>query len=249
MTNDTDSFFGEMYGKETGCAKGKAGSMHMSAPEKNFIATSAVVGTTIPVAVGSGMAAQYRKSNEISAVFFGDGSVEEGVFWESLNFASLKKLNVLFICEDNELAIHTHKRERQGFKTLLKVADAFHCHIGEGQGSDLTSVVQTARQVVAQMAADPKPGFIYLPYFRFLEHVGPKDDFGAGYRSKPEVEAFKAHDPILKFEKEILQNDLASPQELDQIKQSLKTQINASVAKAQKAPFAAPEELFNDVLI
>src|SRR3989338_5288085 len=119
MTEDTDGFFGELYGKVNGPGKGKAGSMHLSFPERDFIATSAVVGTTIPVAVGAALANAYRKSNDVVTFFFGDGAVEEGVFWESLNFACLKNLRVLFVCEDNGLAIHTPAKERQGFQSIL----------------------------------------------------------------------------------------------------------------------------------
>ena len=113
LTEDTDRLFGELYGKLTGTAKGKAGSMHLAAPAEGLLATSAVVGTTIPVAVGVALANQYRQSDGLVVSFFGDGAVEEGVFWESLNFACLKKLRLLFVCEDNGLAIHTPTDQRQ----------------------------------------------------------------------------------------------------------------------------------------
>ena len=118
LTDDTDGFFAELYGKVSGCAQGLAGSMHLTSPEKGLFLTSAVVGTTIPVAVGAAFANQYKKNENFTAVFFGDGAVEEGVFWESLNFACLHQLRVLFICEDNDLAIHAFGSDRKGFRSF-----------------------------------------------------------------------------------------------------------------------------------
>ena len=246
MTENTDQFFGEMYGKVTGIAKGKAGSMHLSSPDDGFIATSAVVGTTIPLAVGAALANQYKKSNEIVAVFFGDGAVEEGVFWESLNFASLRKLRILFVCEDNDLAIHSLSKDRRGFSSLEKVAEAFDCHIGSADGSDMMEVIRTTRSVVRKITERPKPGLLRFSYFRFLEHVGPQEDFKFNYRAKPSERELLQRDPLLRFKK-ILCTDGCSPQELKEIQTRNRERVNESVRKAKEAPFAAPQELYEDV--
>lgn len=246
VTENTDEFFGEMYGKVKGVAKGKAGSMHLSSPEHGFVATSAVVGTTIPLAVGAALANAYRKSKEIVAVFFGDGAVEEGVFWESLNFASLKKLPVLFICEDNGLAIHTAAKDRQGFLSIQKAASSFDCHVGGGDGSNVQEVVETTRRLLKQMLEFPKPGFLHFTYHRFLEHVGPREDYDAGYRKCPSREELEKRDPALQFEKLLCQNG-CTPEELESIREALRTQINQSVVAAQQSPFPPPEELYADV--
>ncbi|MDO8526151.1 MAG: thiamine pyrophosphate-dependent dehydrogenase E1 component subunit alpha [Deltaproteobacteria bacterium] len=246
MTEDTDGFFGELYGKASGPGKGKAGSMHISAPEKGFIATSAVVGTTVPLAVGRAFANAYKKSDELVTVYFGDGAVEEGAFWESLNFACLKRLKVLFICEDNELAIHTASTARQGFTSITEAAGAFKCHVAKENGCDVQKVVQTTRDIVKKMKEDPKPAFLHFDYFRFLEHVGPREDFDAGYREKPHSTFFEAKDPVPLFEKDLLQSG-CTRDELDGIKKNILTKINNSVVTAQQAPFPLPEELFTDI--
>lgn len=246
VTQNTDAFFGEMYGKVMGVAKGKAGSMHLSSPEHGFVATSAVVGTTIPLAVGAALANSYRKLGDIVTIFFGDGAVEEGVFWESLNFASLKNLRVLFVCEDNGLAIHTPPKDRQGFVSIQKAAQVFNCHVGGGDGSNLHEVVKTTRHILKQMAEIPRPGFLHFTYYRFLEHVGPREDFDAGYRKRPSKEELRERDPVLQFERAACHNGL-KPQELENIKKEVMGKIDQSVLAAQRAPFPSAGELHTDV--
>lgn len=246
ITEDTDSFFGELYGKLHGAAKGKAGSMHLSAPQKGFVATSAVVGTTIPLALGAALANAYRKNDDWVAVFFGDGAKEEGVFWESINFAALKNLRILFVCEDNDLAIHTAKEQRQGFSSITKICEQFHLHVGENDGSDVVDVVEETRKVLNQMAQKPGPGFLQFSYYRFLEHVGPKEDFSAGYRPKLSASALEGLDPVLKFEKFLCQNGNVAL-DLEKIKSQVGEKINQSVLKARQLDFPSPEELFTDV--
>ncbi|MDP3723065.1 MAG: thiamine pyrophosphate-dependent dehydrogenase E1 component subunit alpha [Candidatus Omnitrophota bacterium] len=246
VTEDTDRFFAELYGKATGPGKGKAGSMHLASPAHGLMATSAVVGTTIPVAVGAALANAYRGSDELVAVFFGDGAVEEGVLWESLNFASLRRLRILFVCEDNDLAIHTPAKDRQGFRSIPEAVRGFKCHVMSVDGSDVMSVIDATRQLLTRMAQDPQPGFLHATYFRFLEHVGPKEDFDAGYRRRPTVEERERLDPIARFAQAIGQHGI-SPSDLAGVRAAVDAQIDASVRAAQAAPFAAAGELLTDV--
>ena len=120
-TSETNRFFAEMYGKATGVARGKAGSMHLSSFEHGLLCSSAIVASSIPVALGVAFANKYKNRNKKVVVFFGDGAVDEGSFWESVNFAGLKKLPLLFVCEDNGLAVHTRREDRQGYSSINKV--------------------------------------------------------------------------------------------------------------------------------
>jgi pyruvate dehydrogenase E1 component alpha subunit len=244
---DTDGFFGEMYGKVNGCGKGKAGSMHMSCPEDGLIATSAVVATTIPVAAGAALSAQYQGSNKMACVIFGDGAVEEGVFFETLNFASLKKLPLLFVCEDNELAIHSAKHERKGFHSYKDLAKLYDLEFAEGDGTDVTDVALKTRDVVARMKKSGKPGLVHYNWFRFLEHVGPLEDFDKGYRKKPDDMAAK-WDPLPKIHAAALKGGV-SAEKLKKIETDFLKQIEISVAKAKAASFPPPAELFTDVFV
>lgn len=244
-SNDTDSFFGEMYGKENGCGKGKAGSMHMAAPEHGLIATSAVVATTIPVAAGAALAAQYAGNGKIAVVQFGDGAVEEGAFYETMNFASLKKLPLLMVCEDNELAIHSTRAERKGFKFFSEMAKTFDFEFADGDGSDATDVYTKTKDVLARMKASGKPGFLHFNYFRFLEHVGPLEDFDKGYRAKP-ADMNEKWDPVPKLYRKCLEGGVTE-QRLKEIEEKILARIDASVKLAKATPFPHPKELFTDV--
>ena len=248
LTGDLDGFFGELYGKVTGAAKGKAGSMHLASPRHGLMATSAVVGTTIPLAVGAALAHQYRGEPHLTVSFFGDGAVEEGVFWESVNFACLKRLRLLFVCEDNGLAIHTPASERQGFRSIPDALQGFRCHVASGDGSDLRGVVAATARLLERMEQEPCPGFLHLRYFRFLEHVGPLEDFNAGYRQQPSTEEQARLDPVRRFERALLEEGVAK-QALERVQESVDEQVARSVQAARQAPFASPVELSADVWV
>lgn len=245
-TDDTDKFFAELYGKVTGSARGKAGSMHLAEPEKRMMLTSAVVGTTIPVAVGAALTNKFLKNQKVVAAFFGDGAINEGVFWESLNFACLKKLPVLFICEDNNFAIHSALGERVGFKSIGDVVSRFYCHVAESRTTDVFEIYRITREMIKKMKQTGRPGFLHLKYYRYLEHVGVDEDFHFGYRSRQEFLKWKRVDPISIARKYLLrsrvkESDIIALEKIvDQI-------LTASINKARKASYPKDMELFLDI--
>ncbi|MBI4430179.1 MAG: thiamine pyrophosphate-dependent dehydrogenase E1 component subunit alpha [Candidatus Omnitrophica bacterium] len=246
VTENTDRFFGELYGRVTGCASGLAGSMHLTAPESGLFLTSAVVGTTIPPAVGASFADWYRNSGNYTAVFFGDGALEEGAFWESLNFACLKKLRILFVCENNELAIHAHVRDRQSSRSALSTVSAFDCHAAEAPGHLPQRIMGAARSVIEKMAGDPKPAFLSFDYFRYLEHVGVHEDFAAGYRSRPDEKTLREKDPLTHAGIWARSQGLGE-EEITNVNRTVDAQIKQSIEKAKSAPFPSPSMLFEHV--
>lgn len=246
-TGDLDGFFAELFGKAAGAGKGKAGSMHLCRPERGLIATSAVVATTIPLAVGAAFANAYRKDSTPVAVFFGDGAVEEGVFWESVNFACLHRLGILFICEDNGLAIHTPASERKGYRSLIEVLQGFRCTVASADGSDVTTVVEVTHGILSRMKQDRQPGCLHLPYYRLLEHVGVQEDFSAGYRSRPSLDEWKEADPVERLRAELIALGYPSI-ELEAVQTAIDHDIAASVARARAAPYPPAEALYQDVL-
>ncbi|MFA4872395.1 MAG: thiamine pyrophosphate-dependent dehydrogenase E1 component subunit alpha [Patescibacteria group bacterium] len=244
-TMETDAFFCELYGKATGTQKGKAGSMHIASPEHGLVATSAVVGTTIPMAVGSALAQQYLATGRITAVFFGDGATDEGVFWESINFACLKKLPILFICEDNDLAIHTSTEERHGYRSITDIVRQFDCNAYANETTDVQQIYQTTTQAIAQLRSDQRPAFLHFKYYRYYEHVGMYTDFHAGYRSEEIYKQWKARDPL-----ELQRTKLFSQGMNDDLKryeESVQQQLTESVRKAKIASFPDPQELYSDI--
>jgi pyruvate dehydrogenase E1 component alpha subunit len=246
VTRETRKFFAELYGKRTGTGSGKAGSMHLCSPEHGLIATSGIVAGTISPAVGAGFASKYLGSGELSVVLIGDAAVEEGEFDESLNFACLHKLPVLFICEDNDLSIHVFAEERRGFTSIANKARAYDCHVFEGDGTDVLEVMEVTQKAIARMTEYPKPAFICFKWFRYLEHVGPYLDFHGGYRPQPSDEKLKASDPVFKYEQFMLGQGVGLA-ELQEIRDQIGAQIAESVAQAKRDPYPTEGDLLKGV--
>src|SRR3989338_5477715 len=201
-TEDIKGFFAELYGKDSGSGGGKGGSMHLADPDKGVMFSSAVVGTNIPSALGAAFANRHFKNKKIAVAFFGDGAVDEGVFWESINMASLWKLPVLFVYEDNGFAIHTPASLRHSYKNIAQVVKSFGYQVVEYSGADVEEIFQLVRSSLKRL--DNGPIFLALKYYRYLEHVGTEEDFSAGYRDKNEFLKLGLVSRILKLEQEIL---------------------------------------------
>jgi len=245
-TGETDRFFAELYGKETGMAKGKAGSMHLSAPDSNLLGTSAVVATTIPVAVGASFVNKQKNNGRLVAVFFGDGALDEGSFWESLNFACLKGLPIIFVCEDNGLAIHSPASDRQGYKSISDIVSKFKCNVFKEETTDPQVIYKLTCNAIQLQKNTHKPCFLHLKYYRYLEHVGINQDFKFGYRSEEEFKRWYEVDPVNLQRKKLLENAY-SEKKIKKLERKIDKQIDNSVKLAQKAPFPDGSELFRGV--
>ncbi len=229
--------FAELYGKVTGCARGKAGSMHLAAPDVGLMGTSAVVASTIPHAVGAALAAKRLGHDQVVVGVFGDGATEEGVYHESLNFAVLHRLPVVFLCENNGLAVHSSQKARQGYD-LLEHARSYGLpvhHLAEGY--DLVKVADTMSDIVRQVRSTREPVFVEIRTYRYKEHVGPGEDFMCGYRQPEEWLAWKRQDPLEQY------SDLA-----ETMRPAIMKEIEEAVHFAMSSPFPAEEELLRDVV-
>lgn len=231
----------ELYGKATGCTGGKGGSMHLIAPEQGVMGMSAVVGTTIANAVGHAFAMKYRKQGSIVASFFGDGATEEGVFAESLNFAALKQLPVLFVCENNGYAIHTAQAKRQGSLDLCRKATAFGVPGTQVEDGDVLNLVEVSRSLVEKVRAGMGPQFLEVKTYRWREHVGPNDDFHLGYRTATEAEAWKENDAVQRLRMQL------SETERTKIEMEVEAEIREAFAFAESSPFPPESELMTDI--
>ena len=181
----------ELMGKATGCTGGWGGSMHLVDPDAGLMATSAVVASTIPLAVGYAYAEKYiHKRDTVVACFFGDGALEEGAWHEAANFAAVKRLPVVFVCEDNELAVHVARDQRQPCglvtPTLQAAAHGMRYQFLDVEcAADPAEVHECAAQAVGTARAGGGPQFLHCHLIRWAEHVGPGEDWGFGYRKKP----------------------------------------------------------------
>ncbi len=239
---DLKKMFAELYGKATGCAKGKGGSMHLVDVEHGVMGASAVVGTTIAHAVGYAYAMKIQHRSSLVVSFFGDGATEEGVFFESLNFAALKELPIIFVCENNSYAINTHIRYRQKSPNLCEKAKAQGLHaelIADANTLAIHDRVNAVAQAIRTGASGPY-FFEFLTY-RWKEHVGPNEDYQLGYRSLDEAQPYIDQDSVRRAGSEI--NSVS----YDRIKQEVEKEIQAAINFAEESPFPEPRELFTDV--
>ena len=207
-TMDLEEFFFEMYAKDPSTLKGKGGSMHLCLPKKGFMGASAIVSTHIPIAVGCAWANKMNRNKRIVVIFFGDGAVDEGVFWESLNVASLMQLPVVFVCEDNELAVHTCSQDRRGYNSINRIVENFHCRVLESDSTDVGVIYNIVSNAIADVHKKHGPCFMNFKYYRYLEHVGINQDFDAGYRGKEEFEKWFKKDPIFLQRSKLLGNGI-----------------------------------------
>lgn len=243
-TGDLSGFFGEFYGKSTGPGKGKAGSMHLADPSKGVMMTSAVVGTSIPPATGAAFTSKILKDGKINVTFFGDGAADEGAFWESINLACAFKLPLIFVCEDNGLAIHTPAVIRRGYDSITKILSQYNnLLVLEYDGTDVKTIYDLT--IFSLRHLDIGPVFISLKYYRYLEHVGVNDDFHPSYRNRDEFNEWKKIDPIDLLRQRLIEADLED--RIVEIENDLIKKIKTAVEAAKDAPFPEPDELYTEV--
>ena len=197
-TGDLEGFFAELYGKVTGCCKGRGGSMHLALPSKGMMGTSAIVATTIPLAVGYAYAEKLRGADTTVVVFLGDGATEEGVFHESLNFAALKSLPVIFVCENNQYAIHTHQAARQSRADICSIARSHGVGSVRLANSGFDEIYKTVDEIKVEISNGCiRPHLIECLTSRWREHVGPGEDFSLGFRDEDEIKVWRENDQML----------------------------------------------------
>jgi TPP-dependent pyruvate/acetoin dehydrogenase alpha subunit len=229
-------FFAELMGKKDGQSKGKAGSMHLASPKQGIMGASAVVGSTISHAVGAALMSKIKNENRIFVTNFGDGALEQGVFHESLNFASLNKVRILFLCEDNNLAVHSPKSERQSFSLESLVASYGIPFYEIEEGYDFLKVQQKSKIAIDDVRNSNRPVFLKINTARYKEHVGPGEDFSAGYRNESEMNKWKKLDPLI-TNKELYSEFLGK----------INNEIEDAVKFGIDSPLPDKKELLSDV--
>ena len=242
------SMIAEIYGKSTGCSKGRGGSMHLIDRKVGFMGTSAIVGNSIPVGVGFGLSSKIKKTDQISCVFFGDGATEEGAYYESVNFAVLKKLPVLFICENNFYSVYSPLKVRQPpNRSITDVAKA----LGLGtqklvDGNDVLSSYSSINKAIKRIKKGNGPQFIEFSTYRWREHCGVNFDNDLGYRSEKEYNEWKRKDPISNFKDYLISENIISIELLEQIKSKIDLEIQDAFNYAIESPFPEANQAYID---
>ena len=208
--------------------------------------SSAIVASSIPLAVGSAFAHKRQKSGRIACVFFGDGAVDEGNFWESLNVASVMELPVIFVCEDNNLAVHTEPHIRQGYRSITDIVGRFNCTAFESESNDVEVLHQLALDAVQSIHASGQPVFLNLKCYRYLEHVGISEDFDVGYRSRADYEEWLKRDCVETQRKHLLDIGF-SEADIQHQETQIDKNIADSIRQAKIDPSPKPEALYQGV--
>jgi len=231
----------ELYGKATGCSKGKGGSMHLIDVSSGVMGTSAIVASGIPQAVGYAYAVKIRRKDVIVANFFGDGAVDEGVFHESVNFAAVKKLPIVFVCENNGYAINSKQLDRQPLANIFERARTYGIQAERIEEGNVMDIYAATRRAMERILVGPGgPVFLECLTYRWKEHVGPEEDFGV-YRPRSEVEPWIADDQVKRIG-ERLDHDVRA-----EIEAEVDQDIAAAFEFALASPFPEPSELSADV--
>ena len=241
-----DECMAELYGKATGCSKGKGGSMHFFSAEHHFFGGHGIVGAQIGTGAGLAFAEKYKGTDNVAVVFFGDGAARQGMLHESFNLAMLWKLPVIFICENNNYAMGTSIERTSNVIDIYKLADAYEMPADKIDGMTPEAVHEGVARAVKRAREGDGPTLLELKTYRYKGHSisDPQK-----YRSKEEVEEYKDQDPIIKVKHTILQNGFATEEDLQTINDRIEAVVEQSVKFAEESPWPDDSEVYKDVYI
>ncbi len=236
-----DRMMAELWGKSDGLASGKAGSMHLGDMNVGMVGTSAIVSTSIPLAVGNALAMKMRGRDIVTVVFFGDGATDEGVYHESLNFAALKKLPILFVCENNNYAIYSHVADRMPKVNICDRAEVYGIPALRIDGGDVFRIHREAGAAIETVRQGEGPRLLECETFRWRDHVGPGEDRHIQYRPDEELDKWIANDQVARL------GNLLDDQVRDHIEDEVMMEIGKAIAYAEASPFPDASVMYANV--
>jgi pyruvate dehydrogenase E1 component alpha subunit len=239
-----ESVMAELYGKATGCSKGKGGSMHMFDKEVNFLGGHAIVGGQIPLATGVAFAAKYQNTDKVTLCFFGEAAVNQGSFHESLNMAQLWRLPCIYICENNQYGMGTSLERAMSLRDIAQKADAYEMASEFVDGMDVLAVREATTRAVERARKESLPTLLEVRTYRFMGHS--MSDPG-NYRTRAEIEKYQERDPLKLFLSTLKEEKIVDDKTLQQMDSEIKEQVEAAVRFAEESPLPAPEELYTDI--
>jgi pyruvate dehydrogenase E1 component alpha subunit len=234
----------ELYGKATGCTKGKGGSMHFFSKEKRFFGGHGIVGGQIGLGAGIAFAEQYQGTDRATLCLFGDGAARQGILHEAFNMAVLWQLPVVFICENNYYAMGTSVERTSKVLDIYRMADAFDMPGDSVDGMNCEEVHKGIERAVRRAREGGGPTFLEIKTYRYRGHSMSDP---AKYRTKEELEEFKEKDPINNVLKTLLDNNWATQEQIDQINEKVKAEVEESVKFAEESPWPNDDELYKDI--
>lgn len=235
---DLKKMIAEIHGKKTGCCLGRGGSMHLVDLSVGMYGSTPIVANSIPVATGLAFSSFLQNDKHLSVSYFGEGATEEGVFGECLNFAALKNLPILYVCEDNLYSVYSPIDVRQAkTRDLCKIAEAHGMFAKEGNGNDVVESYTIAKEAIDSIRNGNGPAFIKLNTYRFREHCGPNYDTDLGYRSVDEFETHLEKCPIKQTQKELIEEGALTEETIYMRWQEIEKEIDDAFTFAKESPF------------
>jgi len=235
----------ELYGRVTGCCQGKGGSMHLVDTSVGFLGAVPIVGSTVPIAVGAALGSSMKRQARVTVAYFGEAATEEGVFHEAINYAVLRKLPVVFVCENNFFSVYSPLSVRQPEgREVYKLAEAYGLPAVKDDGNDAVTVYQHAKAAVDKARAGGGPTFLELVTYRWREHCGPHYDNDLGYRSMAELEEWKKKDPLPRLERRLLDERVLTRAALDALAKQAEAECEDAIRFAKESPFAGEDRLW-----
>ena len=247
LNEDTYSLFAEVLGKFSGCSHGMGGSMHIIDKENGFLGSVPIVGATIPIATGAGLAAKFDKRGDIAISYFGDGACEEGVLHESLNMASIMKLPVLFVCENNLFSSHLHINLRQPSNSTARFADAHKVENMVIDGNDVVDMYKKLLKIISEMRVESKPFFMEAFTYRWRGHVGHREDIDVGVQRKDDLSQWKKRDPIKRLLNSLIDAKIITKMDFENLSQQIQDKINNDWNTAENSDYPDQEFLLQTV--
>jgi len=243
---DPNAIMAELFGKGTGCSKGKGGSMHLYDVDRNFLGGHGIVGGHIPLALGYAFASRYRKEPNVILCFFGDGAVAQGSFHESLNMAALWKLPVVFICENNLYGMGTYYKRALAHNNIFEQAPAYEVPGYYAEGNNVFDVYQKVKDAVELARKDGTPTLIEARTYRYRGHSMSDP---ATYRTKEEVDDYKSRDCILLFQEHLEKSKIMKDSEFKEIDAKVKKVVADAIEFSDKSPEPPLDSLYEDVYV
>ncbi|MDD2731823.1 MAG: thiamine pyrophosphate-dependent dehydrogenase E1 component subunit alpha [Candidatus Pacebacteria bacterium] len=243
---DIKKLMAEIFCKETGCSYGRGGSMHIIAREQGFMGSAPIVAGTVSLALGAALALKIKMEKRVSVSFFGDGATGEGVLYESLNFSALKKLPLIFVCENNLYSTHLPIRECRPDIGIFKIAQPFGIKAFQIDGNDVLKIYETAKKAKKMCLVSKGPVFIECLTYRQSGHVGPNDRIQSenkDIRPKREVEAWKKKDPVKRIRNLIIDKKVLESQKLEKIEKEIEKEVEEAYKFAKSSPICKKEEI------
>jgi pyruvate dehydrogenase E1 component alpha subunit len=238
-----NTMMAEIYGKIDGCSEGRGGSMHLIDLSVSFYGASSIVGGTIPLSVGIALGFSMQKKQNLSIVFFGDAAIEEGVFHESLNFAALKKLPVIFVCENNFYSVYSHISLRQPKREIYSLAKSHGIKSYQEDGMNAQKVFNITKKSIEELKNKGGPIFLEFLTYRYREHCGPNYDYNLGFRTEEEVRKWEKNCPIEILKNQMLKDRKITEQQYREMKKNIELEIEEAISFAKKSEFPGEKDL------